>query len=149
MSDDCQQARVAPILKPRLVLVLPFRSIPFRPGLGSMDPRILFVNGPSLICRTEWASALGQFSSKNESCHTLPLGPGGDQEVVAYGMWMEFEYLHLFKQDPLGCGAELGAEREGGDRPETRGKSKSWELKLSLLGCFEELSGRRIEYIFI
>lgn len=70
--------------------------------------------------------------------------------MVANGMWLKFEYLHLFEQDPLQCGAELGVGRESGDRPEARGESKSLELKPSFPGCFEDIChGRRIEHIFI
>lgn len=70
--------------------------------------------------------------------------------MAVYGVWMEFEYLHLCEKDALWGGLELGVGRGGGDRPEARGKSQSSEFKPGLPGCFEDIYyGRRMEYVFI
>lgn len=70
--------------------------------------------------------------------------------MAVYGVWMEFEYLHLREKDALWGGTELGVGREGRDRPEARGTCHSSEFKPGLPGGFEDIYyGRRMERIFI
>lgn len=69
--------------------------------------------------------------------------------MAADGVWMEFENLHLFDQDPLECGTELRVGKESRNRPEARGESKSLDFKPSLTGSSEDIyHGAKIGHIF-
>ena len=89
---------------------------PSRSGLGSLDPRISCLKDPNATCRAERPSSLGPFSSEGGPWHSLPVGLLESQEGALYGMWMVSENLHTCEQDPLECGADLGVDKEGGNR---------------------------------
>ena len=58
-----------------------------RPGLDSLGPRIPCSKEPNPIFRAEQVSSLGPFSSTENG--------GVNQEVAVYGVWTEFENLHV------------------------------------------------------